>query len=568
MRLHSSIAHRYAVSTIYATNNLARSHIYKVLSIIPSADDCDDCVPAYLKQSSGLAVVFATLPFALTFVIVTAVVYTRVFPSLSIPPSAARPSQRGSSSKPANEESAGSSAQNDGLAGRLPAITFSFTVALSVVLIELLLCEISNTFDPAARGVALSFTVTSLLVSLVVAIPLIEIHSLLSNAGWKFANNTKWRLRSAWLLEAAGYLVFLVCFWTIGQLLPHTTSSQTILEGLGRHGMVQAGLERLGVAGISSMALLSGFASVSSIWQNLVTKTRAVSEADIERKQAGLDATYEMLAEKRERLRRLESKLATTQAPSFWSKAIGSIRVNADTQERQTLDMEVSGLETMAASLESSLSMLRSRRDTQLRSQTYLGRFSIAFSYGFSCYCIYRICTTSLNILRRLVSRGVSTGDSDPVTNVIAIFARHVYPSLDQASWARQISFLLSGIMLLASFSAVMQTFHLFAKFVPAMLQATRSNFALIIAQISGMYVISSALMLRGMMPKELGSVISDALGVGVLEPVWASKWFDGFFLIAVIITAQGIWVGRKIGSSGTWDDDSWDGDIEMGKRL
>jgi len=214
------------------------------------------------------------------------------------------------------------------------------------------------------------------------------------------------------------------------------------------------------------------------------------------------------------------------------------------------------------------LSILESRQESQRHSQTALGRLTVAFSYGFSCYCVYRIGTTTVNIVRRLLSQGVSVGDSDPVTNIIALFARHVYPSLDQASWARQISFLLSGIMLLASFSAVMQTFHLFARFAPSMLRATRSNFALIIAQISGMYVISSALMLRGMMPKEFGSVINDALGVGVLEPVWASKWFDGFFIVAVLVTAQGIWIGRKFGGSVAWDDDSWDGDIEMGKRL
>jgi len=56
---------------------------------------------------------------------------------------------------------------------------------------------------------------------------------------------------------------------------------------------------------------------------------------------------------------------------------------------------------------------------------------------------------------------------------------------------------LLSGAMLLASFTAVTQTFHLFARFMPTVLHATKTNFALLISQISGMYVISSALMLR-----------------------------------------------------------------------
>jgi hypothetical protein len=528
--------------------------------MLPSRNDCDDCVPAYAKQSFGLAGALSTLPFVSTFVAVATLVLTKVYPLLSNPGRRERTAQHGSRSRNPSREAPIATETTQRIAKNLPAITFSSTVALSVVLIELLLCEISNSFN--------QFTVTSLLVSLVVAIPLIEIHSILSNSGWRFLDTTRGRKRLAWLLELVGYVIFLACFWTIGQLLPYTTATKTVLEGSGRHGMVQAGLERLGVAGISSMALLSGFASVSSIWHNLVTRPKPVSEADVERKRAGLIATTEMLAEKKERLRRVEAKLSNAPSPGFWSRAVGSIRGNADTQERETLEMEVSGLDTMANSLETTLSILESRRDSQLRSHTALGRLTVAFSYSFSCYCVYRIGTTTINVLRRLFSQDVSVRDSDPVTNIIALFARHVYPSLDQASWARQISFLLSGIMLLASFSAVMQTFHLFARFAPSMLQATRSNFALIIAQISGMYVISSALMLRGMMPKEFGSVISDALGVGVLEPVWASKWFDGFFIVAVVLTAQGIWVGRKIGGYGTWDDESWDGDMEMGKRL
>lgn len=69
------------------------------------------------------------------------------------------------------------------------------------------------------------------------------------------------------------------------------------------------------------------------------------------------------------------------------------------------------------------------------------------------------------------------------------------------------------------------------------------------------------------MTPKEVGSVINDALGTGVLEAKWVDRWFEGWFLIAVGLTAVGIWVGRKLGG-GEWDDDVWDGDIEMGKRL
>ena len=42
-------------------------------------------------------------------------------------------------------------------------------------------------------------------------------------------------------------------------------------------------------------------------------------------------------------------------------------------------------------------------------------------------------------------------------------------------------------------------------------------------------------------MPEKVGSVINGALGAGLLEPAWVQRWFDGFFMLAVTITAVGI---------------------------
>jgi len=359
--------------------------------------------------------------------------------------------------------------------------------------------------------------------------------------------------------------VFLFGFWTLGALLPQPKEGSPPSEG---SQLFQACLDRLAITGVTLMALLSGFASVSAIWQTFGPKSKLVGETDIQRKQAGLDATLEMIAEKGSRLQGVGKKLSQAPRKGFWSRAVDSVRGDAETQEKQSLEMEIAGLETMASSLESSLSILRSRRADQLRATTTIGRLSLAFTWVFACYCVYRIITTTLSILRRVVTDKTGKADTDPVTYGIALFARHVYPSLDQASWTHQISFLLSGAMLLASFSAVTQTFHLFARFMPSVLHATKMNFALLISQISGMYVISSALLLRGMMPEKVGSVINSALGAGLLEPSWVQKWFDGFFITAVVVTTVGIFVGRHAGGSGFVDDDvEWDGDVEIGKR-
>ena len=67
-------------------------------------------------------------------------------------------------------------------------------------------------------------------------------------------------------------------------------------------------------------------------------------------------------------------------------------------------------------------------------------------------------------------------------------------------------------------------------------------------------------------MPAEVSGVISDALGAP-LEARFVEGWFEGWFLVAVGLTAGGILVGRKVGVGA--DEEEWDDleGVEMGKR-
>ncbi|EKG20141.1 GPCR 89-related protein [Macrophomina phaseolina MS6] len=222
----------------------------------------------------------------------------------------------------------------------------------------------------------------------------------------------------------------------------------------------------------------------------------------------------------------------------------------------------------MAAGLSNSLLALQARRQAQLRSKTVLGRLLNVFSYGFSMYCLYRIGATTLTTFRRLHAPDTSFSNSDPINNVLALLAKHWDPALDRAAWSRQISFLLAGVMLLASFNSVLQTFLLFTRLAPSLLQHAQSNIALIVSQISATYVISSALLLRSNLPPEYRGVISEALGAP-LEPGFVERWFEGWFLAACVVSGLGIWLGRKVRLGGDWgdvDDDYAEADVEMGK--
>lgn len=116
-----------------------------------------------------------------------------------------------------------------------------------------------------------------------------------------------------------------------------------------------------------------------------------------------------------------------------------------------------------------------------------------------------------------------------------------------------------------------MQTFRLVARFAPGLLRAVQANLALVVAQVCATYVISAALMLGGMMP---GQVVGEGLReLGGREMGWVDAWFERWFLGGVVLTAGGIWLGRKFtgGADGDYyyDDDDDDGGaaLEEGKR-
>lgn len=355
---------------------------------------------------------------------------------------------------------------------------------------------------------------------------------------------------------------WLLIFWYIPQasILKDSLHRSGSSHVESEHAFAEACLERVGIIGISLMASLAGFAAVSSLWQTFGVRYRTIREVDISRKEAGLAATDEMLGAKQSRLRALQRKTSENALPSdkpgFMSRVIGSLRGGSnDAQEIKALQMEVSGLETMRFTLSSSLSNLRTRWTEQARSRTKFGKLLNVFNTIFAVYCAYRICATSLSSLRRWWSPSHSFATSDPINNVLALLTTHWDSNLDRAAWSRQISFLLSGIMLLASFNAVLQTIRLLARFAPTSIRHAQTSLPLIISQIAGTYVISSALLLRSNLPEEMGGVISDALGAP-LEVKFVESWFESWFLAIVGLTATFILIGRKVGGGEEWDED------------
>ncbi|TQS34725.1 hypothetical protein Golomagni_04881 [Golovinomyces magnicellulatus] len=532
------------------------------------SNECDSLACSTLGASnasrstgSTLAISISLIPFITSFLTVGFLLYSKLFPLIS---------------QPTNEKHLlnSLSTPRDILRLNLPrpvvdpihekkisrnrdvGLTFSVTISLAAVLVELILCEISNTLHPEARALALKFILPSLLFFLVFLIPFLELKTIISAAGWNFKSAESGKIsRITCLLQTFGFSLWLTCFWWSGK----STHTFTIAPRTNK-GLTAACLDRVGIIGIALMALLSGFASVSAIWHTFGARLRMVNETDVSFKQAGLNATNELLADKQSRLRALQRKVKETPKEDFMTKVIGNIRGNSDAQEIAYLETEISGLMHMTSNLSSSVNLLQNRLALSRRASTRLGRLILVpISHGFSIYCIYRIMSTILSNARH------------PINRILSLVAKHVDPSLNQLAWSRQISFLLSGVILLASFNSVLTTFQMLTKLTPSLLRQVQANLALLIAQISATYVISSALLLRSNLPNEMKSIVNVALG-SPLEPIFVERWFDTWFLLATLGTAIGIWISRKLNGQeaiGTWDDMQLAGDIELDqKRL
>lgn len=239
--------------------------------------------------------------------------------------------------------------------------------------------------------------------------------------------------------------------------------------------------------------------------------------------------------------------------------------------EHSILLSEINGLETMRTSLSAEFAEFQRRLTVQQRSKSVLGRLISTISYGFSVYCLYRIFATSLAHIPFLHRSRSSFSQSDPINNVVALLAQHWDPHLDRAAWSRMIGFAFSGVIIIGSLGSVMTTLNMLSRAAPGVIghasKGDNPNFALFVSQISAVYMLASALLLRSNLPSHMSFVISDALGAP-LDPAFVDRWFDGLFLGAASLTIIAMVVGRKSGWWGVRKDDAFDDlmDVEAGK--
>lgn len=201
------------------------------------------------------------------------------------------------------------------------------------------------------------------------------------------------------------WMMYLYGFWRIGDPFPLLSVSKGIFT-------LEQAVSRIGVVGVTVMAILSGFGAVNYPYTNMTYFIRSVLQSDVINVERKLMHTMDMILSKKKRmaLDRRRNKAANTQrqglwgmissvtqrppgAESKWKEKIYSIVIvkicfPADIGQ---LRLEISALEEISRQLFLEVHSLKNMQERQRWSRTVEGKFFNVMGHFFSIYCLWKI---------------------------------------------------------------------------------------------------------------------------------------------------------------------------------
>jgi hypothetical protein len=414
---------------------------------------------------------------------------------------------------------------------RLAQIIFSVTFALSCTMFELIIFEILDVMDPRARLFTWNVVLYLTLSLLICLLPLYFFYSTI---------RTITLIPLSWVTPSTVFLwlVFVYFFWRIGDNFPILSPKHGIFS-------IEQAISRIGIIGVTVMAVLSGFGAVNAPYTCMTIFTRQVTDDDVTQLERKLRQNLDMIVVKKRKL--LTKKMEMTksafsssadQTTSLFKRVVGSFTSSNVTLRDQisTLQSEIAPLEEFGRHLFLELVEMNNMRDRIEYSKSWQGKYFNVLGHFFSIYCMWKILICTINIVFDRV------GKVDPVTRGIEIVVKYMGYQIDVRFWSQQVSFLIVGIIAVTSIRGLLITI---AKFFNAISSRQSSNLiVLVLAHIMGMYFVSSVLLIRMNMPLKYRKIITEVLGD--LQFNFYHRWFDVIFLISALTSILFLYLAHK----------------------
>ncbi|KJE95176.1 hypothetical protein CAOG_05654 [Capsaspora owczarzaki ATCC 30864] len=397
---------------------------------------------------------------------------------------------------------------------------YAVTFAISCAMFELIIFEILDILDRSSRLFHWRLAICLMLFILIVLIPLYQIFLSL--------RNIKIPTRRASLAAGSLWLIYIYFFWRLGDSFPILSAHHGIFT-------IEQGISRVGVIGVTLMAILSGLGAVNCPYTYMTMFLRAVEDAEVQDLEKKYLHTLDLIYSKKRKVvmtkkdRTMEGSSPTQQSaesgPSLFGRVASLFGRQSEHENIVLLEQEMRALEQSSRQQFLELSELHDAQDRKAYSQTWKGRYFNALGYFFSVYCVYKIFMCCINIIFDRV------GKVDPVTRGIEITVVYLNMDFDVNFWSQHISFILVGIIIVTSIRGLLIQL---TKFFYAISSSSSSNIlVLFLAQIMGMYFVSSVLLMRMNMPLEYRIIITEVLGD--IQFNFYHRWFDVIFLFSAV---------------------------------
>ncbi|CAG0921633.1 unnamed protein product [Notodromas monacha] len=400
-------------------------------------------------------------------------------------------------------------------------LVFATTFALSCTMFELIIFEILGILESNSRLFYWRLGLLLMLLVLIIFIPFYMSYCLVSNL--RFVKTA----RGLHILSFLCWLAFLYLFWKVGDPFPISSPKHGVFS-------VEQGISRIGVIGVTVMACLSGFGAVNYPYTSMAYFMSPVTAADVQSMEKKLHHTYDMILTKKKRLAIAEYDTSANDGrqngPSSFFSMIKNVAATKF-DDTSKLRSEVLALEEFSRRLFLEAVDMQTMRERIEWAKTFRGKYFNLMGYFFSLYCMWKIFICMVNIVFDRV------GKVDPVTRGISIAVIYCGFDIDVTFWSQQISFFLVGCIVVTSIRGLLITL---TKFFYAISSSKSSNLiVLALAQIMGMYFVSSVLLMRMNMPAQYRTIISQVLGE--LQFNFYHRWFDVIFLVSAVSSIGGI---------------------------